>query len=298
MTRIKATVAVMLLVMMAGALSQPTGPAVVYSAPKPGNIKGSVLVISVNNASDANVASALDCQKAGADGRVQCLRLRDQRGRGNKPGGCGKYCLDYHKKTPPEVIGNAFGCTPAFGRSYLPIQSTQTTCSACGGRTDDKPACTPSGAWLQHTCTLLDGVDPAKPQYQAGGDAEGWLSGTIAVRLPDCGDAKSGKPLITAYECEACSATGARDGCLKCSRQWQASCGFTRARLILGTFKEAIAYLDSHSCVPCALNEKQDARDKCFAQVTSDANPSGWPDLSQAAFKQYGRPKQLPKMWA
>jgi hypothetical protein len=35
-----------------------------------------------------------------------------------------------------------------------------------------------------------------------------------------------------------------------------------------------------------------------FAQVTSDANPSGWPDLSQAAFKQYGRPKQLPKMWA
>jgi hypothetical protein len=144
---------------------------------------------------------------------------------------------------PPatEVIGNAFGCTPAFGRSYLPIQSTQTTCSACGGRTDDKPACTPSGAWLQHTCTLLDGVDPAKPQYQAGGDAEGWLSGTIAVRLPDCGDAKSGKPLITAYECEACSATGARDGCLKCSRQWQASCGFTRARLILGTCAQALA---------------------------------------------------------
>jgi hypothetical protein len=73
--------------LLAGALSQPTGPAVVYSAPKPGNIKGSVLVISVNNASDANVASALDCQKAcaltaGCTAWTYCRRARGCQGAG------------------------------------------------------------------------------------------------------------------------------------------------------------------------------------------------------------------------
>lgn len=284
-----------LLLLAGGSLCRAAAPApkVVYSGPKFGNTQGEVLVVNVNHAAGAKVASTpLECQKACAL-TANCTAWTHC----SNPKGCGQHCLDYHKQVGPEVVGNAYGCTPGFGSTWLPIQSTQNTCSGCGGRTTDKPACTPEGAWPVNTCTLLFGVDPAKAKLHPGGDAEGWVTGTIALPPGLCGDA-SGKTAITAYECDACSASADPAGCLKCSKAWQSTCGFARSRLLLGLLRDARVYLDSRSCLPCTQYKTAAEREKCYAQVTAPGGSStGWPTLSEAAFKQWGYVSTGLKMW-
>ncbi len=97
------------------------------------------------------------------------------------------------------------------------------------------------------------------------------------------------------------------------SMQWAPVCRELHACVALDQGSPPLAYCtgtildqrknyDSNSCIPCTLYPSSTNRSLCYQQEDDPAGASysrvGTPNMAYTAYKQYGRVKNPPRMWA
>jgi len=261
-----------------------------------GNIEGSVLILSVNRVFYGDgtkskgaysfVQSADQCEEqcsfvSGCTGWAYC----------SSPAGCGTGCRAYHTKTGPGYLSNAGGCSPVgdyYSRDY-PILDDFT--SRGSKYVPDPNLCTGKDAWPQHTCTLKTGI-ASPPTFYSGGEAEGWISGSIQMPA-ECSPGL--KYPMTAFECSTCLKSADPAGCLFCSKDLytnKETCGYSRSTYWGRNKAGQVADLYGRTCLACSCYSKpSDAakRGKCYEATKSIGVYGGkgesvnWSDMLQAA---------------